>query len=307
MPSPTRRSKSKSPNNGTRRRVRNINGIFANDPIVQAMHRGNLLWGDIAVEEPTRYRSRSPASRSPPMPRAPAGSPVTPPYSPINDAFEGYSTPDLRRTTAIFEHFPVVLQEVPSRGDRQIMAVKLHRKKFDEWRSTRTKDYGEAMEYELFTELRLIHSLRKYPRLYTIMEAEGPGEIIRIELHGPARLERRRSRSASPPARGAAGVGAAALPRAAAAAAGPRVPELRKLNDITTHFPGIVVWSKVDGRKGESTYALKIRTDFGKKLAPKLKERLLGDLEAALRASRFWAVLPAGERGEFLRLEMRHD
>ena len=243
------------------------------------------------------------------MARAPPGSPVTPPYSPINDAFEGYETPDLRRTTAIFEHFPVVLQEVPSRGDRQVMAVKLHRKKFDEWRGTRTKNYGEAMEYELFTELRLIHSLRKYPRLYTIMEAGGPGEIIRIELHGPARLERRRSRSASP-SRAAAGAAARARspPRAAAAAAaaGPRVPVLRKLNDITTHFPGVVVWSSVAGRAGESTYALKIRNDFGKKMAPAAKARILADLEAALRASRFWSVMD-GSRGEWLRLEMRHD
>jgi hypothetical protein len=309
MPSPTRRSKSRSPNNRTRR-ARGVSGIFANDPVVQAMHRGNLLWGDIAVEAPAsyRYRSRSPASRSPPMPRAPPGSPVTPPYSPINDAFEGYETPDLRRTAAIWENFPVVLQDVSSRGDRQIVAIKLHHKKFDEWRSTRTKNYGEAMEYDLFTELRLIHSLRKYPRLYTIMEPANDGEIVRIELHGPARLELRRARTPSPP-RGAAGAAARARspPRAAAAAAaGPRVPVLRKLNDITTHFPGVVVWSSVAGRAGESTYALQIRKDFGKKMAPAAKARVLADLEAALRASRFWSVL-APARGEFLRLEMRHD
>ena len=303
MPSPksgTRRaSKSRSPNNGTRSR-RLSNFAWPADPIFDAMMRGDLKWGDLLMEADPKYayKSRSPASRSPPMPRAPLGSPVTPPYSPINDAFEDFVTPDLRLRKFIWEKFPVVLEEIRTRNGREMFAVKWHRRNLEEWRSSRTTSYEEAMEYELFSELRLIHSLRKHPHLYALHEPRSKDEIVVIEMLGAARAPAR----ATSPARGAAGIGAAA-----AVAAGPRVPERRKLNDITSHFPGVVVWSKVDGRKGESTYALTIRKDFGKKLAPKLKERLLGDLEAALRASRFWSVLPAGERGEFLRLEMRHD
>ena len=291
MPSPTRRSKSRSPNSGTRRR-RSSNFAFPADPLVEAMMRGDLKWGDLLAEAPPKYRykSRSPASRSPVMPRGPPGSPVSPAYSPINDVFNDFKTPDLRMRKFIWETFPVVLEEIRTRNGSEMYSVKWHRKNLEEWRSSRTNSYEEAMEYELFSELRLIHSLRKHPHLYKLHEPRSKDEIVVIEMIGAAK-----GRAASPKRGDAAG------------AAGPRVPELRKLNDITTHFPGVVVWSKVEGRKGESTYALKIRGDFGKKMAPKLAERLLGDLEAALRASRFWTVLPAGERGEFLRLEMRHD
>ena len=303
MPSPTRRSKSRSPNNGTRRR-RLSNFAWPADPLFDAMVRGELKWGDLLMEQDPKYvyKSRSPASRSPPMPRAPPGSPVTPPYSPINDAFEDFVTPDLRLRKFIWEKFPVVLEEIRTRNGREMFAVKWHRRNLEEWRSSRTSSYEEAMEYELFSELRLIHSLRKHPHLYALHEPRSKDEIVVIEMLGAARAPA--PASAAPAARGRAA--SPARGAAAAAAAGPRVPELRKLNDITTHFPGVVVWEKVEGRKGESTYALKIRNDFGKKMAPKLKERILGDLEAALRASRFWAVL-APKSGEFLRLEMRHD
>jgi hypothetical protein len=145
------------------------------------------------------------------------------------------------------------------------------------------------MEYELFSELRLIHALRKHARQYALHEPRSKDEIVVIEVLGAA---------APTGATGAAG--------ATASAAAPRVPVLRKLNDITTHFPGVVVWAKVDGRKGESTYALKVRNDFTKKVDRKIANRVLRDLEDALRASRFWTVLDA-DKGEWLRLEMSHD
>lgn len=263
---------------------------------MDAMIRGELKWSDLLMDVDPKYayKSRSPASRSPRMPRAPPGSPVTPPYSPINDAFENFVTPDLRLRKFIWEKFPVVLEEIRTRNGSEMVAVKWHRRNLEEWRSSRTTSFEEAMEYELFSELRLIHSLRKHPHLYRLHEPRSKDEIVVIEMIGAARAP-------PPPARARSPVRVHA-----AAAAGPRVPELRKLNDITTHFPGVVVWSPVAGRGGESTYALKIRNDFGKKVSAKEAERILGDLEAALRASRFWTVL-APARGEFLRLEMRHD
>ena len=280
MPSPkhgTRKSPRGSPRSSTRSSPRGL----ADDPIVAAMMRGELKWSDILMEEDSKYKykSRSPASKSPRMPRAPAGSPASPPYSPINDVFEGFKTPDLRLRKFIYETFPVVLEEIPSRNGKERYAVKWHRKNLEEWRSSRTESFEEAMEYQLFSELRLIHSLRKHPHLYALHEPRSKDEIVVIEMLGAA-------------------------PRAPAAArAG---PELRKLNDITTHFPGVVVWSKVDGRKGESTYALTIRGDFGRKHKGAEGREILGRLEAAMRASRFWTVL-APARGEFLRIEMRHD
>jgi hypothetical protein len=297
MPSPTRRrSRSRSPRSGTRR-SRNLHPIFANDPIVQAMHRGNLLWGNIPMGAPP-----SPTPSPPSVHKTP------------NNVFNDYVTPDLRLRKAIWENFPVVLEPISMRDGRELFAVKWHRRNFEEWRGSRATSWEETMEYALFNELRLIHSLRKYPHLYAISGPVGEDEIMRIEMLGKARLARPRSRS---PARGAAAAAAAEAPRrarsrspargaAAAAAAGPALPVLRKLNDITAHFPGVVVWEKVEGRRGESTYALKVRGDFQRKVDPRIADRVLADLEAALRASRFWTVLRAEGRGEWLRLEMSH-
>jgi hypothetical protein len=132
--------------------------------------------------------------------------------------------------------------------------------------------------------------------LYKLHEPRSKDEIVVIEVIGGAPAPVKRARS---PARAGAGN--------AAAAPAFRGPELKKLNDITTFFPGIVVWKKVDGRKGESTYALSIRNDFQRRTDAKTARLALGDLEAALRASRFWGVLAPADKSEFLRLEMRHD
>jgi hypothetical protein len=281
MPSPTsktrRASKSKSPKSGTRRASAAVNA-FAADPLFEAMMRGDLMWGDLLMNAPNAARSSSSRRRSP--------------ATSVNSVFENFATPDLRLKKFIWEHFPVVLEEITTRNGSEKHAVKWHRKNLEEWRSTRTNSWEEAMEYQLFSELRLLHSLRKHADLYKLHPPRNAGEIVIIEVLGGAPAAKR---AESP--KGA---------RAAAAAAAP-VPALRKLNDITTFFPGVVVWKKVDGRKGESTYALSIRGDFIKRTDDKTARVVLRDLEAALRASRFWSVLPAGERSEYLRLEMSHD
>ena len=284
MPSPklgTRKSPRGSPKSATRSSPRAaLAAAWAHDPIVEAMLRGELKWSDLLMEEDPKYKykSRSPASRSPRMPRAPAGSPASPPYSPFDDVFEGFKTPDLRLRKFIYETFPVVLEAIPSRDGKEKYAVKWHLKNLEEWRSSRTSSFEEAMEYQLFSELRLIHSLRKHPHLYALHEPRSKDEIVVIEM-----------------------LGARQAPDAA-----PAGPVLRKLNDITTHFPGVVVWSKVEGRKGESTYAFTIRGDFERKHKGAAGRKILEQLEAAMRASRFWTVI-APARGEFLRVEMRHD
>ena len=273
----TRRGSRSPPKNRGTRRASPKNALVA-DPLIEAMIRGELLWGDLLYEPSpargSRSRSRS-RSRSPRMPRAPPASPASPPrpvMSPINDVFEGYRTPDLRLREFIHEKFPVVLEEIRSANGREMYAVSWDRPTLEAWRSERTETWEEAMEYELFSELRLLHSLRKHAHLYKLHEPRSKDEIVVIEMIG------------APAYRG---------------------PVLRKLNDITTHFPGVVVWAKVEGRKGESTYALTVRGDFARR-AGKGAARTLGQLEEALRASRFWNVL-APQRGEFLRLEMRHD
>ena len=275
----TRRpSKSKSPKDGTRRAP--PRGPLMADPLFEAMGRGNLKWGDLLMNNAPRntvVRSSSSSRRSSP-----------------NSIFENFSTPDLRLKKFIWEHFPVVLEEITTRNGSEKYAVKWHRKNLEEWRSSRTTSWDEAMEYQLFSQVRLLHALRKHPHLYKLHPPRNTGEIVIIEMIGDAK----RPHS---PARAGAGDVIVAAPVAAP------VPVLRKLNDITTFFPGVVVWKRVEGRAGESTYALTIRVDFMKRTDDKTARVLLRNLEAALRASRFWSVLAPANRGEFLRLEMRHD
>ena len=275
MPSPkstTRRaSKSKSPNSHTRRAPAARGALIA-DPFFEAMERGNLKWGNLLMSASASRSSSRASSRA----------------SSINSAFENFSTPDLHLKKFIWENFPVVLEEITTRNGSEKYAVKWHRKNLEEWRSSRTTSWDEAMEYELYSQLRLLHSLRKHPHLYKLLPPRNTGEIVIIEMVGVVK------RAESPK-------------RVAPRMAAPPVPVLRKLNDITTFFPGVVVWKKVEGRKGESTYALTIRGDFMKRVDDKTMRIVLRDLEAALRASRFWSVLAPGDRSEFMRLEMRHD
>jgi hypothetical protein len=192
----------------------------------------------------------------------------------MENALENFETPNLKALKGIWETFPVIVEPA---GPKKF-SVRWHRKNLDAWRSSRTKSWDEAMEYELFSELRLLHSLRKHPELYKLHKPSGRDEIVVIEVIGDVVLP-------APAFKG---------------------PELRRLNDITKFFPGVVVWNPVDGRAGETTYALKVRGDFARKHKGAEGRATLADLEAALRASKFWAVLP-GRADEMLRLEMRHD
>jgi hypothetical protein len=266
-------------------RIHATNTIMAQDPIMTAMMKGELLWGDLLYNSPKSKSPRSKTQKS----KTPSSN-----YVPINDVFENYETPRLSDKRFIWENFPVVLEHISTTNGTEKYAIKWHLKNLKEWRDTRTKSYEEAMEYQLFSELRLIHSLRKHPHLYVLHEPRTKDEIVVVEMIGAAKAPIDVEYDA---------VGA---PRTKVARKEPEIPVLRKLNDITTYFPGVVVWGKVDGRKGESTYALSIRGDFMKKMDRKLANRILDDLEIALRASRFWTVLPPA-RGEYLRIEMRHE
>ena len=83
-------------------------------------------------------------------------------------------------------------------------------------------------------------------------------------------------------------------------------PRLVKLNDIKEYFP--VVWRKVDGRPGKSTYAIEL---FGKKITEMsravghdVRKEVTDNLLAALRASNSWTVLAPVER-EVCRIEIK--
>ena len=243
------------------------------------MKRGDLKWGDLLMDAPEMPRPKSPS----PRPTSPRPAPLE--YTLEDDALEDYIVPDLTMRKGIWENFPVILDEVEPVGGLKCYAVKWHRKNLKDWKSSRSASWDEYMEYEAFAEFRLLHSLRAYDRLYRIAKPKDDSEIVRlVALEEPVD----------------------SAPRAAAVRY--RGPELGpKLADINKVFPGIAVWNKVEGRRGESTWAIVIQGDFKRRLRPAELERAVNEFEAALRSSRYWTVLrPAARSDEFVRLEMRH-
>jgi hypothetical protein len=312
MPSPTRKNAAAAAAAKNRTR-KNANAFMAN------MMSGKP-WANV-VEE---YEAAMPKRR------AKAPSPPSPPTM-ENDALEDYRVPDLRLRKGIWENFPVDLKAIPSANGTERYAITWNGEKLRAWRDERSESWNEYQDYKDWQTIRLLHALEKHSHKYTVEAPRSDREIAVIAMVHEAAAARpaavaaaRRSRSRSPSRAAAArrrsrsrsrsrspARAAAARPksrsrspvRAAAAHSG---PVLKKLNDITTYFPGVVVWKSVAGRAGESTYALTVRGDFQRRVAPAEARRTLDALMAALRASTFWHVLaPVGD--EFVRLEMRHD
>lgn len=209
------------------------------------------------------------------------------------EALEDYIVPDLRLRKAIWETFPVDLKPIVTRDGTDRYAIVWNQKKLKEWRETRAETHDEYMDYADYQAARLLYALKQHSRIYRLEPARSAEEIAIIAMvHGEpvrgsgsaAASRRDKSRSRSPK----------------------RAPRLMRLTDIRDVFPDVVVWKSVEGRRGESTYALTVMNKFLKAVPPRDADRVLGNLMAALRASSAWHVIrPIGD--EFARLEMRHD
>lgn len=87
-------------------------------------------------------------------------------------------------------------------------------------------------------------------------------------------------------------------------APGYKGPRLMRLNDIKENFP--IVWGKVNGRRGESTYTITLRGDFTKRVGRAAAAKESARLIDALSHSPAWTVLPpVGD--EDCRIEMNHE
>jgi len=281
MPSPTRKSKnSKNKNRSSKNKSKKANSFvprgILNMPLFQAMNRGNVLWGNLMLNDNAKEAAKPKAKRAP--------SPE-PYYSLELNALENWSMPDLTMRKGIWEHFPVVLKHLDDRDGVERYAIEWHRKHLKDWKNERSASMDEWMEYQAYAEFRLLHALRAHAHKYVIEAPRNADQIVVIAMaHGGPR--------AAP----------APAPEEPAAVRG---PALRKLNDIKEHFP--VVWHAVQGRDGKSTYALEL---FGKKLREislavghDVTDEVRHQLMAALGASRAWHVLPAVGK-ELCRLEM---
>lgn len=234
---------------------------------MKALADGKVQWGDIMLnlEEglPPRSKKSTPTRKRKSSPGMRAISPNA-----ERNALEGFQIPDLRLRKGIYENFPVVVNELGG----GLYEIKTHTKHMEEWRKERSMSWEEYQEYELWFELRLLHSLRKHADRYELLPPTNKDQIVRIRMIAE-----------EPVFKG---------------------PKLMRLNDIKTHFP--VVWHKVEGRAGETTYAIELRGDFMRKASKAEVGNVMGGLLEALRASRAWTVLPAKGDG-VCRIEMKHE
>jgi len=273
MPTPPRKTRSRA---SSKRSSPTRKNLF-NDPMLAAMKRGDMLWGDLMM----MTAPAAAAGAGVPRRRTPTPPPTLSPWSIEDEALEDYVTPRLGHLEDLRRHFPIDIVKVPRRD--KAYAVRFNRDALMEMRNAANISWDAAMEYEAFQEYRLLHALRAHADLFRLEKPSSKDDVVIVHL-----IEK--------PARAGAGDGAAM-----------HVPELRRLSDIKDKFPGVVVWRKVEGRKGESTYALEVMRTFERSNPPHVVDRVLHELKMALEASKFWYVLPARDRSEWMRLEMRHD
>jgi hypothetical protein len=252
---------------------------LAGDETMKKLMEGKVAWGDI-IESPSKRgasrrrkssaktaSTRKTPSRSPSTPKAPHPSPWSSVPSTGSRILSKFETPRIRDPRDLLEHFPIDLLRV---RDSDIIAIVWNDKLLKQWKNERPSSYNEHLEYEMYTEYRLVHTLRQHKELFEILAPKRNDEIVRIRFNRPR----------TPPVR------------------------LVRREDIYKQFPVIV--DRRDGRPGESTFAIMIRGDFKRSHSRDEVARMTADLMRSLYASKYWKVLPAEHDDEICRIEMSH-
>lgn len=254
---------------------------IAADETMKGLMEGKIAWANLLESPPKRRNTRRKSSsksattrktpsRSPATPKAPHPSPWSTLPSTSTRILSKFETPRIRDPRDLLDHFPIDILRI---RDSDILALVWNEELLDKWKNERPTSYNEHMEYEKYTEFRLVHTLRQYKDLFEILAPKRGDEIVRIRFHRP--------RTPSPPP-----------------------VRLIRRDDIYKNFPVIV--DKREGRPGEATFGIIIRSDFKKKHSRDEVARMTADLMRSLYASKYWKVLPAERDDEICRIEMSH-
>lgn len=101
------------------------------------------------------------------------------------DALSGWTVPDLRLRKNIWENFPVNVNAVRSPDCTERYALTWNSANLRTWRTERANSYEEAMEYELYCEIRLLHALQQHSRWYVVEPPQNESQIcILAMVHG---------------------------------------------------------------------------------------------------------------------------
>lgn len=257
--------------------MNNMKSFFEEDPLFSEMMKGNRSWGNIIEEE---------ERKGPMLPTWTFDLPnslharIRTLLKTRSEAsyLEGWETPDLRLRKSIWENFPVILDAVNDGDGTDRYAIIWHKDRLD-----RSGVDIDTQEY------RLLYALSKYSNIYALEEPRSPKQIAILTMVHTGNLNRNRNRNRTNKTRRNKG-------RVANNTRRNTVPTLKRLLDIKEHFP-FVLWNEVEGKAGTKTYELGINSKI--KHDAKDEERLM----TALKASKFWHVLPSKQK-KFCRLEM---
>ena len=147
--------------------------VLAKDPIYQAMLKGNVLWGNIVERNKTRTNKSRPAS---PKNNTRKNS------KNVTEILDGFKVPDLKLRKGIWENFPVALVPLEDGNGVDRYGVAWHNKNLREWKDTKSKSAKEKANYQHWSEVRLLHSVRQYPKQYKILPARNPSQLFVLEM-----------------------------------------------------------------------------------------------------------------------------
>jgi hypothetical protein len=161
---------------------------LAKDPIYQMMIKGNVKWANIAEMNNKRFpsnKTRKVRSRSP-SPSPKHNTTRSNHYNMnVKDAaeiLEGFKVPDLKMRKGIWENFPVALVTINDGNGVDRYGVEWHNKNFKEWQKTKPESKKEKENYKHWSQVRLFHSLRQYPRQYKILPPRNPKQLFVLEM-----------------------------------------------------------------------------------------------------------------------------
>ena len=149
---------------------------LATDPIYQAMLTGNSKWGNI-VEATKRTKTRNNKSRS-----ASPKNNTRKNSKDVTEILDGFKVPDLKLRKGIWENFPVALVPLDDSNGVDRYGVAWHNKNLREWKDARSKSTKEKANYQHWSEVRLLHSVRQYPKQYKILPARNPSQLFVLEM-----------------------------------------------------------------------------------------------------------------------------
>ena len=149
---------------------------LATDPIYQAMLKGNAKWGNI-VKANRRNKTRNNKSRS-----ASPKNNTRKNSKNVAEILDGFTVPDLKLRKGIWENFPVALVPLDDGNGIDRYGVAWHNKNLREWKDARSKSAKEKANYQHWSEVRLLHSVRQYPKQYKILPARNPSQLFVLEM-----------------------------------------------------------------------------------------------------------------------------